>query len=76
MVKKPSDQTIRKNLRALRQVIETEQDPIVVRIAYAMEQAVRWAVEETDWSKHPRMLGGEAYAEADILRKELQDRTP
>lgn len=72
MIKKPSEQTIRKNLAALRRTIETEQDPVVVRIAYAMEQAVRWATEETDWSKHPRTLDGDAYAEAKILRQELE----
>ena len=60
--------TIRRNLKELRAIIETSNNPIETRIAYAMEQAVRWAVEDTrGWPS----LAKDAKDNADILASEL-----
>jgi hypothetical protein len=49
----PSRQTIRKSIKALRTLIDGERDdPILFRIAYAVETALRWVTEDTvGWSK-------------------------
>ena len=63
-----SKPTIKRHLKELRHLIDTSPDPIVVRIAYAMETAVRWATEDVkDWPS----LAQEAEEEAKILRSEL-----
>jgi hypothetical protein len=68
-VKAPS--TVRRHLKGLRDIVETSKDPIEIRIAYAMEQAVRWAVEDTSgWPS----LADEARANTQILRNELKPR--
>lgn len=69
-----SPRTIRKNLKELRkQCIETSpRDPILSRIAYAMETAVRWAILDTaGWES----LANEAQENAKVLRKELERQT-
>lgn len=65
----PAASTIRRHLVELRKdCIEGSNDPIVQRVAYAMEQAVRWATERTEgWSR----LALQAEEEAVLLRKEL-----
>jgi hypothetical protein len=69
MKAKPKSQsTIKRHLKQLRkQEIESD-DPIAFRIAYAMEQAVRWATEATvGWPG----LAEQARIEAGLLRREL-----
>lgn len=66
---KKSDGTIKRNLRELRKFIDSSDDPIATRIAYAMETAVRWATEDTvEW---PGLLK-QAQDEAELLRKQLE----
>lgn len=61
----------KKQLRALRRLIETDPDPIVTRIAYSMEFAVRYATENTvGWPT----LVKEARENAELLRDELARR--
>lgn len=69
--KPPAPTTIKRELRKLREYIDSGEDgPIAMRIAYAMETAIRWATEPTvGWPKPVR----EAKTNADILRKELED---
>ena len=63
-----SKSTIRRNLKELRSLIDSSNDLILRRIAYAMEHAVRWATEDTvGWHS----LAREAEEEAKILRGEL-----
>ena len=63
-----SKRTHQRHLRELRQLIESTTDPVEMRVAYAMEQAVRWAIENTrGWPS----LRQEAIDEAYILRKEM-----
>jgi len=60
--------TIRRHLRDLRRGIDQSTDPVFLRIAYAMECAVRWAREDTvDWPS----LRVEAEIEAKLLKDEL-----
>jgi len=59
--------TIRKHLRQLRHVIETSTDPVETRVAYVMECAVRWAIEDTDWPG----LADDAKRTADLIRCDL-----
>ena len=61
--------TIRRHLKTLRaECIQGQADPILMRIAYAMETAVRKMTERTvGWPS----LVEEAKTEADLLRKEL-----
>lgn len=64
-----STSTIRKHLKKLRELIDSSKDPIEKRVAYAMEQAVRWAIEDTaGWSG----LAQEAKEEAGVLKRELE----
>lgn len=46
-MKKPSARTIRRRLKELRSQIDATRDPVLIRISYAMECAIRWAIEET-----------------------------
>lgn len=65
----PSQRTITQNLKELRALIDTTKDPILCRIAYEMETAVRWATEKTvGW---PR-LRQQALEATNMLRVELQ----
>lgn len=46
--KGPSASTIRRRVAELRKFIETPgSDPVAVRVAYEVEQAIRWAREDT-----------------------------
>ena len=64
-----SNLTIKKQLKELRELIYTSENPLETRIAYAMETAVRWVVEETvGWEG----LKDQAISEAAILKKELE----
>ena len=67
--------TIQRHLKQLRtECIDTpEADAVLMRIAYAMETAVRWATENTvGWSG----LRDEARMLADLLRNELRATRP
>jgi hypothetical protein len=69
---KPSESAIQHELSRLRAFIDTSDDPIATRIAYAVETAIRWATEETaDWDKPLE----EAQSEAKILRAELENES-
>lgn len=63
-----SQSTIKKHLRGLRKLIyDPDTDPLTMRIAYAMETAVRWATEDTvGWCG----LVEEAKDEARIYREQ------
>lgn len=60
--------TLRRCMRDLRVVIDTNPDPAVQRIAYGMECAIRWATEKTVSWKEP---AEEAQLLATMLREEL-----
>jgi hypothetical protein len=63
-----SQRAIKRNLRELREFIETSDDGVATRVAYAIETAVRWATEETvEWPG----LVQQAKDEAALLRKEF-----
>ena len=63
----PSERTLGRELKRLRAQIDNSKDPIVTRISYAMECAIRWAREHTvDWP----MPAESAIELADLLRKE------
>lgn len=64
----PSKRTIRKRLNELRALIDCSEDPAVQRIAYGMEDAIRWATLDTVGWKSPAET---AVQLARLLRKEL-----
>lgn len=67
---KHSERTVKKHLMELRKLIEESKDPILVRIAYEMETAVRWATEDVvDWPG----LAQQAAEAAQMLREELKN---
>ncbi len=66
---KPSERTIRRRLKELRQLIDGNPDPCVQRIAYGMESAIIWATKDTVGWEPPAQL---AMALAKILHKELR----
>ncbi len=68
----PSERTIKRNLRKLRQLIDESKDPIETRIAYAIECAMTWAREDTTWEAD--YLVREAKDEASCLHKELNEQ--
>lgn len=62
----PTKKTIEKEIKKLRVIIDSNPDPVVTRIAYAVETALRWSVEDTvDW-KTP---SEDVVMEADLLKK-------
>lgn len=50
---KPADSQIRRELQRLRRIIETSRDPVERRVAQSMEEAIRWATEDTVGWTHP-----------------------
>lgn len=67
----PSKRTINRRLKELRELVETSDDPIVSRIAYAMEEAIRWATLNTVGWDTP---ANSARMQAKMLRDELKAR--
>lgn len=69
-----SQSTINRHLRELRELINTTPDPVIARVAYAMEFAVRWARQDVvSWPS----LVEEAAIEAQLLRRETNtEKTP
>lgn len=67
----PKAVMIKRHLQRLRkEVIEQDDDLIAARIAYAMETAIRWTLEDTvGWPS----LTEQARGEADFLRRQLAE---
>lgn len=67
-MKKPTPVTVRRQLKRLRHVIETDPDAMVKRIGYAIETAVRYVSEDTvGWPD----LVTQAREEADFMKREF-----
>ena len=66
---KPSEKRLKTEVKALRALIDNTKDPITSLIAYGMECAIRWAVEDTKGWGVPSK---DALILADMLRKELE----
>jgi hypothetical protein len=65
----PSRRTIESEIKKLRAIIKSDDDPVVTRIAYAVENALRWSIEDTkDWKKPSE----DVFGEAQYLKKDLQ----
>lgn len=65
----PKKTDIRRALKELRALIDDSSDPCVQRIAYGMETAIRWSIEDTvGWPKPAK----EAKLLAKMLRGELR----
>lgn len=64
----PSQRTIKRRLKELRTLIDASKDPAEQRIAYAMEEAIRWATSDTVGWNPPAMVAVDL---ASMLRKEL-----
>jgi hypothetical protein len=66
----PSKRIIESEISKLRTIIEAEKDDdILARIAYAVETALRWSIEDTKGWKKP---SEDVYTDADLLRQELR----
>lgn len=66
---KPTKAKIEAELKKLRHIVENSGDLIEVRIAYSMEQAIRWATEETvGWNKPHK----DTSLAAEILKDEIR----
>jgi hypothetical protein len=63
----PSKRTIEGEIRKLRAIVETNSDPAIRRIAYAIETALRWSIEDTKGWERP---SEDVYSEAEILKKQ------
>lgn len=64
----PSKRTIKRHIEELRNLIDTSKDPCETRIAYEMEQALRWAIlDTTGWGSMVTM----AKDGAACLKREL-----
>lgn len=50
---KQDKNSIKRTLAELRRIVETNDDPDVTRIAYAVEQAIRWATIDTRGWQRP-----------------------
>lgn len=61
--------TIRRHIRRLRKLIDKTKDPVVSRIAFAMEQSLIWVItSDAHWGG----LDKEAEENAGFLKKELE----
>ena len=67
-----SDRRVSQALKDLRDLVEEDADPIVRRIAYAVEQGIRWAREDTVGWPDP---ANDVRADAALLRQELERLT-
>lgn len=72
MMSIPSKRTVTRRLKELRTLIDTDKDPTVTRIAYAMEGAIRWATCDTVGWEPPAK---EAIILAKFLREDLARKT-
>ena len=62
----PSKKTIEREIKKLRTIIDTDGDPAVTRIAYAVECALRWSIKDTkDWLPPSE----DVFLEAQLLNK-------
>ncbi len=71
---KQSKRNVLKHLRELRKLIDTSKDPIETRIAYAMEMAVRWTIEDTDSWEDMLLMGTEVNSCQDIYGSPLYNK--
>jgi hypothetical protein len=68
-VSKPSERSIKRSIKALRVIVDkSHNDPILERIAYAVETALRWATIETVGWDRPEV---DVVEEARICKREL-----
>lgn len=67
-----SEYRLRKDLKALRRLVELEleRDPILCRMAQAMETALLWATSTNSWHDMP----SEARLMADLIKRDLEPR--
>lgn len=65
----PSQRTIKREIKKLREQIDKSEDPIVRRISYAMETALRWSILDTKKWSYPAQ---DARDNAHILRTEIE----
>lgn len=65
-----AERTVKKELRALRQLIDSpDTDNLTKRVAWEVEQAIRWAREDVkDW---PRPIES-AMSGANLIREEVK----
>lgn len=68
----PSKRKIKSEIRKLRVVIDnSDGDEVLARIAYAVETALRWSIEDTTgWLP----TSAEVFEEAHILKTELKKK--
>lgn len=65
-----ADSTVRKELRRLRQLIDSpDTDNLTKRVAYEVEQAIRWAREDVKGWPCPLAA---AVSGANLIREEIQ----
>lgn len=69
---RPSERTIKKQIRKLREIVDTSKDPIATRLAYTVENALRWMTEETTWGGNFPV--SDVANETENLRKELRGK--
>lgn len=69
MNEKPTRATIKRAIRELREIVDESRDPYAVRIAYAVEHALRWASEYTVGWPSPAT---DVKLEAKLLREEAK----
>lgn len=68
---KQNEDKIKRELKKLRTLIENnEDDPVLSRIAYEMETAIRWATEDTTGWPSPRE---QAISGSKMLKSELEN---
>lgn len=67
---KQTKENINEALKELRDFIESDKDLLASRIAYEVEQGIRWAIEDTeDWSSLTESVIGMA----GIIRDEIDN---
>jgi hypothetical protein len=66
----PSKKMIESEISKLRAIVEVDGDPVLTRIAYAVENALRWAIEDTvGWQKPSQDVFEEAHLLHDEMKK-------
>jgi len=68
----PSKRTIESEIKKLRVIIDNSgRDEVLARIAYAVEVALRWSIEDTSGWKKP---SADVFEEASILKTVLRNK--
>ena len=64
---KPTEKQIKSETKKLRKIIDGTKDPLLARIAYAVETALLWSIIDASWESP----SADVIEEAKVLKSEI-----